>query len=114
MTPIPIFIVKLNFNVDIDINKLIDQLKKSKPVAPEDLKINVSENVNVSDDISITVSRLQTSGSLSMIKTTNNPTTKELELIQAARGDRPYNSIFDVRVSYNENGNITSIQWNEN
>ena len=103
-----------NLNINLDINVLIDQLKKSKPIVPKDLSINVSDVVKVTDDISVTVSRLQPRGSLSMVKTTNNPTAKELELIKAARGDRPYNLIFDVRVGYDENGNVTSIQWNEN
>jgi|GEM_PF-5548987 hypothetical protein len=102
------------FNVNLDINELIRQLKKSEPIVPEDLKIDISEKVKVSDDVSVTVaSGLRASGSLSMVKTTNKPSEKELELIQAARGNRPYNSISDVQVSYNEQGTITSISWKE-
>jgi hypothetical protein len=113
LVPVPIFI-KIDVKVNLDINKLIDQLKKSKPVVPEDLNINVSDETKVSDSILVTVSKLELTGSLSMIKSTNNPTEKELDVIRAARGDRPYSSIFDVRVSYNEKGNITSISWSEN
>jgi hypothetical protein len=102
------------FNVKVDINQLIDQLKKTGPVVSTDLKINASEEVKVSDDVSVIVSSsLSTVGSLSMVKTTNNPSETELELIQAARGNRPYNSISDVQISYNEQGAITSISWKE-
>ena len=105
----------VNVNVDFDINKAIDQLKKSKPVVPEDLNINASDEIKLSENISVTVGRAQkTTGSLGIVKTTNNPTPKELELIQAARGNRPYNSIFGVQIGYNEKGSIISLQWNEN
>ncbi|HTB49298.1 MAG TPA: hypothetical protein VK712_04410 [Verrucomicrobiae bacterium] len=109
---IPLIHVKINVKVALDINKLIDQLK-SKPIPVKDLNINVAENIVVSDNVSVEISSIKPSGSLSMIKTTNNPTPKELEIIQAARANRPYNSISDVRISYAENGSITSVEWTE-
>jgi hypothetical protein len=105
----------LKLNVKVDINELIDQLKSSEPIVPEDLDVNTSDEVQISDNVSASInSTVKATGSLSIIKTTNNPDPKELELIQASRGNRPYNSIFDVHISYDEKGNITSLQWSEN
>lgn len=106
-------IKKLNITISpnshiTSMEQLKDELLRIGPVIKNDLDVNVSDNVSVTESV------LATRGNLQMTKITNNPTKKELEIIQEARGNRPYNSISDVRINHDENGNITSIQWNEN
>ena len=89
------------------IDKLKKELANQKPVLSKDLEVNVSESVTVTESV------LLASGNLQMTKITNNPTNEELELVQLARGKRPYNSISDVHITYDEKGNIVSLNWTE-
>jgi hypothetical protein len=63
---------------------------------------------------SIEPSSVVPSGSLRMVKTTNMPTQKEMELVQAARGGRRYNNIWNVQIAYDESGNVSIVSWDEN
>lgn len=88
--------------------ELKKELSSIKPV------INADSRIKVSDKVKVLESVVTSSGSLQMTKITKNPSKEELALVQLARGNRPYNSIFDVQINYDEKGRITSMGWNEN
>lgn len=68
----------------------------------------------VTSPASIQPSSVAPSGSLRMVKTTNNPTQQELELVQAARGGQPYANIWNVQIAYDEDGKVSVLSWDEN
>jgi hypothetical protein len=41
------------------------------------------------------------------------PSKEELALVQEARDNKPYSSIFNVRITRNESGEITNMMWSE-
>ncbi|MBC7764534.1 hypothetical protein H7Y29_02375 [Microbacteriaceae bacterium] len=103
-------VIRAKFNIKLDINQLINQLKGSRPVVSQELKANVTDEVKLSDDLLIKVSSSKFTDNLSE---THAPSEEELDLIQAARGNRPYNSISDLRISYDRSGSITALRWVE-
>jgi len=108
--------ISLNFNFGGTHNHLTspEDLRRylsEHPVAlPEDINIEVSDTVKVSENIEASITP---QGNLQMTKITDSPSKEELELVLTARGSRTYNSIENVRIGYDETGNIKTLQWTE-
>ena len=92
---------------EADIKKLQSGVQKA-------LEINVKDDVSVLAAAIATISsNITPTSSLKITKITNNPTEEELKIIQEARGNKPYNSIFDVHIDYDTDGNPTLVSWTE-
>ncbi len=101
---------KVVINSPDDLGKLLNE---QQPKLSKNLNLQVSDRVAVSDSISISkngVEYIDIPG-FGMVE---RPSDTEIELVKKARGDKPYNAIWDVKLGKDEQGNITSLQWSEN
>ena len=119
MTPFPIHVgISITYNKTINNFTLPeadkDKIAQLQSSVQKALEVSVKDEVSLLTGVTATVSSFKPEGSLQTTKITNNPTEEELALVKIARGNNPFNSITNVRITRNEKGNVTSLSWDEN
>jgi hypothetical protein len=99
-----VYFVKINVEKGavLNFNQIKKEVTKQQPVIQEALEIKVSDLTRIIENVK---------AKTHPVAITTKPSTEELELVQLLRSNRPYNSISDVKIKYDESG--VTMSWTE-